>query len=52
MRLILKKNSFQFYEKYYLQTHDRAVGTKMEVAFKVIFRDQLTSKTTTRSQSS
>jgi len=38
MRLILKENSFQFNGKHYLQTHGIAMGTKMAVAFAVIFR--------------
>ena len=37
MRLILKENSFQFNGKHYLQTHGIAMGTKMAVAFAVIF---------------
>ena len=37
MRLILKENSFQFSGKHYLQTHGIAMGTKMAVAFTVIF---------------
>ena len=37
MRLILKENSFQFSGKHYLQTHGIAMGTKMAVAFVVIF---------------
>ena len=35
MRLILKENSFKFNDKYYLQTHGIAMGTK--IAFAVIF---------------
>ena len=37
MRLILKENSFQFNGKHYLQTHGITMGTKMAVAFAVIF---------------
>ena len=37
MRLILKENSFKFHDKHYLQTHGIAMGTKMAVAFAVIF---------------
>ena len=37
MRLILKENSFQFSGKHYLQRHGIAMGTKMAVAFAVIF---------------
>ena len=37
MTLILQKNSFQFNGKNYLQTHGTAKGTKMAIAFKVIF---------------
>ena len=37
MRLILKENSFQFNGKHYLQTNGIAMGTKMAVAFAVIF---------------
>ena len=37
MRLILKENSFKFNDKHYLQIHGIAMGTKMAVAFSVIF---------------
>ena len=37
MRLILKENSFKFHDKHYLQTHGIAMGTKMAVAFAIIF---------------
>ena len=37
MRLILKENSFKFNDKHFLQTHGIAMGTKMAVAFAVIF---------------
>ena len=37
MRLILKENSFKFNDKHYLQTHGIAMGTKIAVAFAVIF---------------
>ena len=37
MRLILEENSFKFNEKHFVQTHGSAIGTKMAVAFSVIF---------------
>jgi len=37
MRLILKENSFKFYDRHFLQTHGIAMGTKMAVAFAIIF---------------
>ena len=37
MKLILKENSFHFNGKHFLQTHGIAMGTKMAVAFSVIF---------------
>ena len=37
MRLIRKKNSFKFNDKHFLQTHGIAMGTKMAVAFAVMF---------------
>ena len=37
MRLILKENCFKFNDKPFLQTHGIAMGTKMAVAFAVIF---------------
>ena len=37
MKLILKENSFKFNGKHFLQTHGIAMGTKMAVAFAVIF---------------
>ena len=37
MCLILKENSIKFNDKHYLQTHGIAMGTKMAVAFAVIF---------------
>ena len=37
MRLILKENSFKFNDKHFLQTHGIAMGTKITVAFAVIF---------------
>ena len=37
MRLVLKENSFKFNDKRFLQTHGIAMGTKMAVAFAVIF---------------
>ena len=37
MRLILEENSFKFNDKHYLQTHGIAMGTKIAVAFAVIF---------------
>ena len=36
-RQILKENSFKFNDKHHLQTHGIAMGTKMAVAFAVIF---------------
>ena len=41
MRLILEENSFKFNEKHFLQTHGIARGTKMAVAFSVIFMADL-----------
>ena len=37
MKLILKENSFHFNGKHFLQTYGIAMGTKMAVAFSVIF---------------
>ena len=37
MQLILTENSFIFTDKHYLQTHGVAMGSKMAVAFSVIF---------------
>ena len=37
MRLILTENSFKFNDKHYLQTDGIEMGTKMAVAFSVIF---------------
>jgi len=37
LSLILQENSFQFNEKDYLQTHGRAMGPEMAVAFANIF---------------
>ena len=37
MRLILEENSFKFNERHFLQTHGIAMGTKMAVAFSVIY---------------
>ena len=37
MKLILKENLFHFNGKHFLQTHGIAMGTKMTVAFSVIF---------------
>ena len=37
MRLILEENSFKFNGKRFVQTHSIAMGTKMAVAFSVIF---------------
>ena len=37
MKLILKENSFKFNGENYLQTHGIEMGTKMPVAFSVIF---------------
>ena len=41
MRLILEENSFKFNEKHFVQTHGIAMGTKMAVAFSVIFMADL-----------
>ena len=41
MQLILEENSFQFNGKHFVQTHGIAVGTKMAVAFSVIFMADL-----------
>ena len=41
MRLILEENSFKFNEKHFIQTHGIAMGTKMAVAFSVIFMADL-----------
>ena len=37
MQLILTENSFKFTDKHYLKTHGVAMGSKMAVAFSVIF---------------
>jgi len=41
MRLILEENSFKFNEKHFVQTDGIAMGTKMAVAFSVIFMADL-----------
>ncbi|XP_078384082.1 uncharacterized protein LOC144666535, partial [Oculina patagonica] len=41
MRLILEENSFKFNERHFIQTHGVAMGTKMAVAFSVIFMADL-----------
>ena len=41
MRLILEENSFKFNERHFVQTHGVAMGTKMAVAFSVIFMADL-----------
>ena len=41
MRLILEENSFKFNEKHFVKTHGIAMGTKMAVAFSVIFMADL-----------
>ena len=41
LRLMLKKNSFQFNRKNYLQIHGTAMGTKMAIAFANIFMADL-----------
>ena len=41
MRLILEENSFKFNGKNFVQTHGIAMGTKMAVAFSVIFMADL-----------
>ena len=37
MRLVLEENSFKFNNRHFVQTHGIAVGTKMAVAFSIIF---------------
>jgi len=37
MRLILEENSSKLNEKHFVQTHGIAIGTKVAVAFSVIF---------------
>jgi len=37
MPLILDENSFKFSERHFIRTHGVAMGTKMAVAFSVIF---------------
>jgi len=37
MWLMLEENSFKFNDKHFAQTHGIAMGTKMAVAFSVIF---------------
>ena len=44
MRLILEENSFKFNERHFLQTHGVAMGTKMAVAFSVIFMADLENR--------
>ena len=39
--LILTQNSFKFNDKHYLQTHSTAMGTKIAVAFSVIFMSHI-----------
>ena len=41
MQLILEENSFKFNERHFLQTHGVAMGTKIAVAFSVIFMADL-----------
>ena len=41
LRLILQENSFQFYKRDYLQTHEIAIGTEMAVAFANIFMGEM-----------
>ena len=41
IRLILEENSFKFNEKHFVQTLGIAMGTKMAVAFSVIFMADL-----------
>jgi len=49
MRLILiKENSLQFNGKHYLQTDGIAMGTKMAVAFAVIFMAHIEKQLTRR----
>ena len=49
MRLILEENSFKFNERHFLQTHGVAMGTKMAVAFSVIFMADLEKRLLTAS---
>ena len=49
MRLILEENSFKFNERHFLQTHGVAMGTKMAVAFSVIFIADLEKRLLTAS---
>ena len=44
MRLILTQNSFKFNDKHYLQTDGIEMGTKMAVAFSVIFMAHIEKK--------
>ena len=44
MRLILTENSFKFNDKHYLQTYGIEMGTKMAVAFSVIFMAHIEKK--------
>ena len=37
MRLILEENSFKFHNRHFVQTRGIAVGTKMAVAFSIIY---------------
>ena len=41
LRLIVQGNSFQFHKRNYLQTHGTAMGTKMAVAFGIIFMGEI-----------
>mgnify|MGYP000031862209 FL=1 len=49
MRLILEENSFKINEKHFVQTHGIAMGTKMSVAFSVIFMADLEKRLLTTS---
>ena len=49
MRLILEENSFKFIERHFLETHGVAMGTKMAVAFSVIFMADLEKRLLTAS---
>lgn len=37
MQLMLEENSFKINEKHFVQTHSIAMGTKMVLAFSILF---------------
>ena len=49
LRLMLKRNSFQFNRKNYLQIHGTAMGTKMAIAFANIFMADLETQILSKS---